>query len=91
MDTGVAFRVYVWQSISERGKMMVFESNNKRPATEELPDIESKKPRVDIVGSTEIYVEAGNDAHFSDEMYRKFIKNALDELEKVCYSPQRQN
>ncbi|CAG62548.2 uncharacterized protein GVI51_M05137 [Nakaseomyces glabratus] len=62
--------------------MMVFESNNKRPATEELPDIESKKPRVDIVGSTEIYVEAGNDAHFSDEMYRKFIKNALDELEK---------
>lgn len=82
MDTGVAFRVYVWQSISERGKMMVFESNNKRPATEELPDIESKKPRVDIVGSTEIYVEAGNDAHFSDEMYRKFIKNALDELEK---------
>lgn len=91
MDTGVAFRVYVWQSISERGKMMVFESNNKRPATEELPDIESKKPRVDIVGSTKIYVEAGNDAHFSDEMYRKFIKNALDELEKVCYSPQRQN
>ncbi|KAH7578884.1 RNA polymerase I specific transcription initiation factor RRN3 [Nakaseomyces glabratus] len=62
--------------------MMVFESNNKRPATEELPDIESKKPRVDIVGSTEIYVEAGNDAHFSDEIYRKFIKNALDELEK---------
>lgn len=59
--------------------MMVFESNNKRPATEEeIPrQLDLKKQRLDDSFDKE-------DGDFSSTMYSKFIKNALDELEKVC-------
>lgn len=57
--------------------MMVFESNNKRPATEEIPrQLDPKKQRLDDSFDKE--------EDFSSTMYSKFIKNALDELEKVC-------
>lgn len=56
---------------------MAFEINNKRPATEEIPILDPKKQRLDDSFDNE-------DGDFSSTMYSKFIKNALDELEKVC-------
>lgn len=69
--------------------MMVFENTSKRSAQDLVVNvIEPKKRKVefaDEVSMRDIETEnCHNGENISTEMYRRFVKSALDDLEKVC-------
>lgn len=71
--------------------MMAFENSSKRPAQDIVVSaIESKKRKVEFsdkitMHTAESHDDNDDDANISTEMYRRFVKSALDELEKVCF------
>lgn len=58
--------------------MMAFENNGKR-AGEDSMGLEFKKRKVEFA----LPNESGDDKEFTSEMYRRFLKSALSDLEKV--------
>lgn len=71
--------------------MMAFENSSKRSAQDVVVGaMEPKKRKVEfsdkITMHTAEHHEIGHDdANISTEMYKRFVKSALDELEKVCF------
>lgn len=69
--------------------MMAFENNSKRPGQELM--ITSKEPkqrRVEFSDEVTLYSgskDIDDDKKFSMEMYRRFVRSALNDLEKVCF------
>lgn len=57
--------------------MMAFEQSGKRPG-EDAMGLDSKKRKVEFA-----VPEDGNDKKFTAEMYKRFLKSALNDLEKV--------
>lgn len=59
--------------------MMAFEKSGKRPGQDSM-GFESKKRKVEFA----VPDENAEDKEFTSEMYRRFLKSALSDLEKVC-------
>lgn len=73
--------------------MMAFENTSKRPAQDMgLTSIEPKKRKVKfsdqvMMHSAESHgITNHDDSDVSIEMYKKFVRSALDELENVCFN-----
>lgn len=82
--------------MSSTGKMMAFENATKRSAQEVINPIDSKKRKVEFAKDVTLYpISYDGDEHdiktsselneFSSAIYARFVKSALDDLEKVCF------
>ena len=58
--------------------MMAFENSGKRPGQDSM-GLELKKRKVEFA----LPDETDDDKEFTTEMYRRFLKSALGDLEKV--------
>lgn len=71
--------------------MMAFENTGKRPGQDLVTNNleQPKKRKVEFSEDVTLHPASqdinGNDG-FSMEMYRRFTKSALDDMEKVCFA-----
>lgn len=71
--------------------MMAFENSSKRSAQDVVVSaMEPKKRKVEFSDKITMHTAESNgdcheDSNISTEMYKRFVKSALDELEKVCF------
>ena len=75
---------------------MAFENTTKRSAQEVLTPMDSKKRNVEFAKDVTVYpisytddgykIKSGGELNeFSSAIYARFVKSALDDLEKVCF------
>lgn len=76
--------------------MMAFENTVKRSVQEVITSMDSKKRKVEFAKDVSLYpipndndkdkIKNGGELHeFSSAIYARFVKSALDDLEKVCF------
>lgn len=69
--------------------MMAAEKTAKRPSQGLASSVEPKKRKVGFADEVMSKIDRNNDVQnnkeFSMTLYRNFVRNALEDLEKVCY------
>lgn len=77
--------------------MMAFENTTKRSSQDVMNSVDSKKRKVEFAKDVTLYPISNNDGEentvksteeingFSSAIYARFVKSALDDLDKVCF------
>lgn len=73
--------------------MMVFQNNTKRTSTNDIINsMDTKKRKVEFAKDVTLYQfdqdgqnNTEDSSEFSTAIYLRFVKSALEDLDKVCY------
>lgn len=75
--------------------MMAFENTTKRSSQDVMSSVDSKKRKVEFAKDVTLYPISNNGEDtvksteeingFSSAIYSRFVKSALDDLDKVCF------